>query len=85
MWNETDDKLICDFNFDSFVEAFSFLNEVAILAERFNHHPAILNEYSRVRLELTTHDAGHVVTELDWKLAKAIDEINSGATQQIGS
>ena len=74
MWQEIDNKLICKFQFESFAAAFSFLNEVAALAEKFNHHPTIINEYTRVQLELTTHDAGNVITELDRELAEAIDQ-----------
>ena len=74
MWKEINGKLVCTFKFESFAMAFSFLNEVAALAERLNHHPTIYNEYNLVRLELTTHDAGGVVTPLDWELAQAINE-----------
>ena len=73
MWQEIDNKLICEHQFESFAAAFSFLNEVARLAEQFNHHPTIVNEYSRVRLELTTHDAGNIITDLDRQLAEAIE------------
>lgn len=69
-----DNKLICEHQFESFAAAFSFLNEVAGLAEQFNHHPTIVNEYTRVRLELTTHDAGNIITELDRQLAEAIEQ-----------
>jgi 4a-hydroxytetrahydrobiopterin dehydratase len=47
---------------------------VAALAAQFNHHPTIVNEYTRVRLELTTHDAGNIITELDRQLAEAIEQ-----------
>ena len=73
MWQETDNKLICEQQFESFAAAFSFLNDVAALAEEFNHHPTIINKYNRVRLELTTHDAGNVLTQLDRQLAEAIE------------
>lgn len=74
MWKEINGKLVCELKFESFALAFSFLNEVAASAERLNHHPTIYNEYNLVRLELTTHDAGGVVTPLDWELAQAINE-----------
>ena len=73
MWQEIDNKLICEHQFESFAAAFSFLNEVAGLAEQFNHHPTIISEYTRVRLELTTHDAGNIITDLDRQLAEAIE------------
>ena len=74
MWQEIDNKLIWEYQFESFAAAFSFLNEVAALAAQVNHHPTIINEYTRVRLELTTHDAGNIITELDRQLAEAIDQ-----------
>jgi 4a-hydroxytetrahydrobiopterin dehydratase len=48
---------------------------LARLAEQHNHHPVIHNNYAWVRLELTTHDEGDVVTAKDRRLASAIDEI----------
>lgn len=51
------------------------MTRVAFLAEAHNHHPNWSNVYNRVEIELTTHDAGNVVTEKDRKLAKAIDQI----------
>ena len=43
----------------------AFLNRVAEVAEAHGHHPEIFNVYSRVRLTLTTHDAGNTVTDKD--------------------
>lgn len=51
------------------------MTRVAFLAEAHNHHPNWSNVYNQVEIELTTHDAGNVVTEKDRKLAKAIDQI----------
>jgi 4a-hydroxytetrahydrobiopterin dehydratase len=45
------------------------------LAEKNGHHPAWFNVYNYVRIELSTHDAGDVVTERDRRMAVAIDEI----------
>lgn len=53
----------------------AFLNRVADVAEELGHHPEIFNVYGRVRLTLTTHDAGNVVTEKDHRLAAAIDAL----------
>ena len=75
MWKETDNKLIRDFEFKSFVEAFGFITQVAIIAEKQNHHPYWSNVYNKVSIELSTHDAGDVVTEKDYHLAKAIDKV----------
>jgi len=73
-WKVNEDgKLEKLFTFGDFTEAFSFLSAVAIEAEKLNHHPEIHNVYSKVRIELTTHDAGGL-TELDFKLAEKIDQ-----------
>ncbi len=75
MWREQDNKLVREFRFKDFQEAFTFLTRVAFLAEKHNHHPAWFNVYNYVRIELSTHDAGDLVTERDRRLAVAIDEI----------
>jgi 4a-hydroxytetrahydrobiopterin dehydratase len=51
-----------------------FVNSVARLAEKHNHHPDIDIRWNKVRLALSTHSADGL-TELDFKLAKAIDEL----------
>ena len=75
MWKEEDNKLKKTFGFKDFSEAFAFMTRVAILAEKQNHHPWWSNVYNKVEMELNTHDAGDIVTEKDWKLAKAIDKL----------
>ncbi|TSA16869.1 4a-hydroxytetrahydrobiopterin dehydratase [bacterium] len=60
--------------FADFVRAMAFVNSVALLAEKSNHHPDIDIRWNKVRLALSTHSAGGL-TELDFKLAKAIDEL----------
>ena len=44
--------------FADFVEAFGFMTQVALLAEKADHHPEWKNVYNRVDILLTTHDAG---------------------------
>jgi 4a-hydroxytetrahydrobiopterin dehydratase len=75
MWTEEDNRLKKTFVFKDFQEAFAFMTRVAFLAEAQNHHPNWSNVYNQVSIELTTHDAGNVVTDKDRKLAKAIDLI----------
>jgi 4a-hydroxytetrahydrobiopterin dehydratase len=67
--------LEANFEFEDFIEAFSFITKVAILAEKHNHHPEMRNTYNKVFLRLTTHDAGNTVTDRDQKLADAIEAI----------
>lgn len=75
MWIEKDNSLQQEFTFKDFSEAWAFMSRVALLAEKQNHHPNWSNVYNRVSIHLNTHDAGDVVTDKDWKLAKSIDKI----------
>jgi 4a-hydroxytetrahydrobiopterin dehydratase len=75
MWKEENNKLVAHFQFKDFVEAFAFMAKVALLAEKMNHHPSWSNVYNNVHIELSTHDAGDIVTEKDHKLAKAIEDL----------
>jgi 4a-hydroxytetrahydrobiopterin dehydratase len=73
MWKEEDNKLKKTFAFKNFTQAFGFMAQVAIEAEKMNHHPFWSNVYNTVSIELSTHDAGNIVTEKDRALAKIID------------
>lgn len=64
--------ILKSFKFKSFGQAFGFMAEAALTAEKMDHHPEWFNVYSRVDVTLTTHSAGGV-TDLDIKLAKAMD------------
>lgn len=75
MWKEEDNMLKAGFQFENFSRAFAFMTEVAIQAEKMNHHPNWSNVYNRVDIHLTTHSAGNAVTERDRKLAAAIELI----------
>lgn len=75
MWKEEDNKLKRTFTFGDFVEAFGFMSQVAIIAEKMDHHPNWSNVYNTVNIELNTHDAGNIVTDKDHKLAEAIDKL----------
>ena len=75
MWTEEDNKLKRTFKFNNFIEAFGFMSEVALLAEKMDHHPNWSNVYNQVTIELCTHDRGNIVTERDRKLAAAIDKL----------
>lgn len=75
MWKENNNKLTRTFEFKDFVEAFAFMSKVALVAEKMSHHPEWSNVYNRVEINLSTHDAGNVVTEKDRKLAAKIDEL----------
>lgn len=75
MWKEENDSLSREFVFNDFSEAFAFMTRVAMIAEKLNHHPDWSNVWNKVRINLSTHDAGNVVTDLDRKLAQEIDHL----------
>ena len=75
MWTESDNKLNREFNFKDFNEAISFINRIAVVSEKSNHHPEIYNVYNKVIISLCTHDQGSVVTDKDYDLAKKIDDL----------
>ena len=62
--------------FTDFAEAFGFMTQVALLAERANHHPEWSNVYNRVTIRLTTHDLGGLSSR-DAELAQAIDSLST--------
>lgn len=71
-WNVKDDKLHRELKFKNFVQAWGFMTQVAILAEQMNHHPEWRNVYSRVTVDLTTHEAGGI-SQRDFELARKIN------------
>ena len=75
MWIEENKKLVKHFSFKDFISAFSFLSKVALISEKLDHHPEIINVYNKVTIKLSTHDIGNKVSTKDYDLAKAIDEL----------
>ena len=73
-WSLRQHKLFRNFLFENFVEAFGFMSRVALLAERYNHHPEWSNVYNRVEISLVTHDA-EGISERDFTLAREIDKL----------
>lgn len=74
-WQLVDNTLQKEFKFKDFVSAFGFMSQVALHAEKLNHHPDWKNVYNTVSITLSTHDAGGL-TKLDFELAKLIDKIS---------
>ena len=72
-WSESASQLSTTITFADFTEAFGFVTKVALLAEKRQHHPDIAISWNKVTLALSTHDAGHIVTDKDRDLAAAID------------
>ncbi|HKK30552.1 MAG TPA: 4a-hydroxytetrahydrobiopterin dehydratase [Alphaproteobacteria bacterium] len=74
-WSQTEgrDSVQRSFQFADFRTAFGFMAEVALAAEKMDHHPEWFNVYNRVDITLTTHDAGGL-TMRDIRLAEVIDK-----------
>ena len=73
-WEIKDGKLYQAFKFSTFVSAFGFMTQVAILAERANHHPEWSNVYNRVEIYLTTHEVNGI-SKRDFELAQEISKL----------
>ena len=68
------DAMSKTFKFGNFIEAFGFMTQAAIWAEKWNHHPEWSNVYNRVEVTLTTHDVDGL-SALDVKLARKMDTL----------
>ena len=73
-WKVKGEFLHREFLFKDFVEAFSFMTSVALIAEKTAHHPNWKNAYNKLTIDLSTHDADGITTK-DFELAKAIDKL----------
>jgi 4a-hydroxytetrahydrobiopterin dehydratase len=73
-WKIDDGRLVHDCKFADFVAAMAFVNKVAVVAEKAQHHPDIDIRYNRVRLGLVTHDAGGI-TAKDVEMARSLAHI----------
>jgi len=78
-WTATEgrDAIHKTFVFKNFVEAFGFMTQCALWAEKLNHHPEWSNVYKTVEVTLTTHDTGGL-SDLDAKLATKMDALAAG-------
>lgn len=76
-YDEGRDAISRSIVFTDFAEAFGFMTQVALIAERADHHPEWTNVWNRVEITLTTHDAGGLSAR-DVDLATAIDSILDG-------
>ena len=73
-WTVEHGKLHREYRFRNFVQAFGFMTQVALLAERAAHHPEWFNVYNKVVVDLTTHDA-RGITQKDLDLAREMEQI----------
>lgn len=71
-WTRDGDTIRKTYTLDSFAEAIAFVNRIAELAERADHHPDIDIRYDRVACALSTHSQGGL-TRKDFDLARQLD------------
>jgi 4a-hydroxytetrahydrobiopterin dehydratase len=74
-WELKDGKLTKLFQFQSFIRAIDFVNEIATMAERLDHHPIIIINWKTVKLSLKSFDVD-AITNRDIILAKEIQKLN---------
>jgi 4a-hydroxytetrahydrobiopterin dehydratase len=75
-WERHGDMLVRAWQFPSFRRAIEFVNQVAALIEKTDHHPDLIVTYRTVRIEMSSHDVGGL-TERDFELIAAINEIST--------
>ena len=71
-WHIVDGKLQKTFVFKSFIRAFGWMSQMAIWAEKLNHHPEWSNVYNKVTVNLVTHDVDGI-SDLDFALANKME------------
>jgi 4a-hydroxytetrahydrobiopterin dehydratase len=71
-WKIEDEKLTKTFKFKNFMQAFAFMTQSALYAEKKNHHPEWFNVYNKVVIQLTTHDVAGISLK-DFDLAKKME------------
>ncbi|ARV57650.1 4a-hydroxytetrahydrobiopterin dehydratase [Nostocales cyanobacterium HT-58-2] len=74
-WTVEESTLQSTRKFKNFVQAIEFVNKLVEPAELAGHHPDINISYNKVKIALTTHDAGGL-TQKDFDLAEVISQID---------
>lgn len=90
LWKVKEDQgtlLNCELKFKTFASTWKFLNLILLPINELRHHPTITTTYNRVSFDITTHDAGNKVTQMDLALANAINKeylrfVQGGRTAQ---
>ena len=71
-WEKSGNEIVKSYKLTDFIASIGFVNKIAILAEKADHHPDILIQYSSVKITLSTHSEGGI-TEKDFNLAAEIE------------
>jgi 4a-hydroxytetrahydrobiopterin dehydratase len=75
-WTVVNEKLHKEYLFKDFIHAFGFMAAASLAIEKADHHPEWFNVYNRIRVDLTTHDAGGI-SQKDLDLAAVLDSFAS--------
>jgi 4a-hydroxytetrahydrobiopterin dehydratase len=73
-WELKDGKIAKSFQFTSFMAAIEFVNEIARIAERLDHHPIITINWKTVKISLKSFDVD-AITKRDIGLAEEIEKV----------
>ena len=73
-WSRDGDAITKTFAFKRFADGIGFVQRIAVAADAADHHPDIDIRYTKIRIALSTHDAGGI-TAADVKLARQINSL----------
>ncbi|MDP1651938.1 MAG: 4a-hydroxytetrahydrobiopterin dehydratase [Rhodocyclaceae bacterium] len=73
-WSRDAARIVKTYRFANYHETISFVNAVAWIAHRSDHHPDLEVGYNRCTVALTTHDAGGL-SALDFDSAAKVDAL----------
>jgi 4a-hydroxytetrahydrobiopterin dehydratase len=74
-WEHTNNHLVKTYSLPTYLSGLTFAAAIGTLAEAADHHPDLYIGYKKVRVEISTHDAGHRVSQKDVALASAIEAL----------
>ena len=75
-WSVESGAIVKTYKFGKFADGVAFVQRVAVEADKMDHHPDIDIRYTKIRVALSTHDAGGI-TGMDTKLAATIESLAS--------
>lgn len=74
-WVESKQELKRTYTFKTFADAMKWMLDVSVIIDAVNHHPTWTNEYNKVKVSLSTHECGYIVTNKDRQLASQMDQV----------
>jgi len=77
-WHVDGNRLVREYLFRDYHETIEFVNALAFMVHREDHHPDLQVGYRRCTASWTTHSAGHRISENDFICAARLDAIYAG-------